>query len=224
MKKIEGGIYYIKFKDVDRFYIGSTTNFSRRKSQHLYLLRRNEHTNPKLQNYFNKYGEKSFKFIKIERFKEVKADEMEWLFDLEQSYLDKYHAQEFEKTAGEDDRFDKALLNCGPIVNKEMYIWDDDRRKSLIERNKNFEWTEERRKRMSEIKKGTILSKESKKKQSDSLKKFYEDQVNDGRDNCPKCGNHRPNKVGKRKKKSTGEYGQRYKCGDCGKNFTRYKD
>lgn len=41
-------------------YVGQTTNFSRRKSNHLSALRNNSHPNPKLQNAWNHYGETNF--------------------------------------------------------------------------------------------------------------------------------------------------------------------
>ena len=41
-------------------YVGQTTNFNRRKHEHLNKLRLNCHPNPKLQNVWNKYGEDNF--------------------------------------------------------------------------------------------------------------------------------------------------------------------
>lgn len=41
-------------------YVGQTTNFSRRKQNHVSALNNNHHPNPKLQNAWNKYGEKNF--------------------------------------------------------------------------------------------------------------------------------------------------------------------
>lgn len=43
-------------------YVGQTTNFSRRKQEHLKKLRENNHPNPKLQNAWNRYGEDNFRF------------------------------------------------------------------------------------------------------------------------------------------------------------------
>lgn len=47
-------------------YIGSTKDFDKRKSQHLYNLRNNIHINIYLQRSFNKYGESSFIFDIVE--------------------------------------------------------------------------------------------------------------------------------------------------------------
>lgn len=39
-------------------YVGSAVNLARRRSQHLWALRRGRHRNPALQKAFNKYGER----------------------------------------------------------------------------------------------------------------------------------------------------------------------
>lgn len=53
-------IYKIVNQITNEKYVGQTTNFSRRKKDHLSALRNNKHINPKLQNAWNKYGEDSF--------------------------------------------------------------------------------------------------------------------------------------------------------------------
>lgn len=63
------GIYVILNVITDQFYIGSSagrSGFKGRWNTHKYLLRNNKHTNPKLQNSWNKYGEESFKFEVVE--------------------------------------------------------------------------------------------------------------------------------------------------------------
>lgn len=66
-----------------KFYIGSTSNYKQRKSQHFTELRSNKHANPRLQNAFNKYGEENFI---IEVLEEV--DGQNSLIPREQFYLD----------------------------------------------------------------------------------------------------------------------------------------
>lgn len=56
------GIYSIVNSVNMQFYVGRSTNVHRRLKQHLWDLRANRHTNPKLQNSFNKYGESVFTF------------------------------------------------------------------------------------------------------------------------------------------------------------------
>ena len=59
-------IYFIINKVDGKRYVGQTTNFSRRRSEHLLNLRQNTHINKKLQNAFNKYGEENFVIEKIQ--------------------------------------------------------------------------------------------------------------------------------------------------------------
>ena len=61
---MNSGIYQIVINN--KGYIGSTNNFSRRKNEHISLLKRNTHTNKKLQNSYNKY--KKFNFNILFRF------------------------------------------------------------------------------------------------------------------------------------------------------------
>ncbi len=59
-------------------YVGATTNFSRRRNEHLSSLRRNVHTNPHLQCSWNKYGEQSFSINVIAQAKTlIELDELE---------------------------------------------------------------------------------------------------------------------------------------------------
>lgn len=53
-------IYKIVNQVTKEKYVGQTTNFSRRKQNHLSALRNNRHPNLKLQNAWNKYGEDNF--------------------------------------------------------------------------------------------------------------------------------------------------------------------
>jgi group I intron endonuclease len=56
------GVYQISFSDNGRKYIGSASNLNDRKSEHLFHLKRNQHTNKHLQNAFNKHGEQKLMF------------------------------------------------------------------------------------------------------------------------------------------------------------------
>lgn len=57
-----GVIYYIKHTKTAKIYVGLTTDYVRRKNEHLYELRHNRHHNNHLQNMWNKYGESAFDF------------------------------------------------------------------------------------------------------------------------------------------------------------------
>lgn len=54
------GIYRITCTSTEKIYIGSAINLRNRWQDHRKCLRRNNHINKKLQNAWNKYGEKSF--------------------------------------------------------------------------------------------------------------------------------------------------------------------
>lgn len=60
------GIYKIINVINNKFYVGSAVSFSRRKTRHFSELRTNKHSNSKLQNAWNKYGEQAFVFAIVE--------------------------------------------------------------------------------------------------------------------------------------------------------------
>lgn len=59
------GIYKIICLKNNKVYIGSSVNLRKRKNSHLHELRLNKHSNKRLQNAYNKYGEESFCFEKV---------------------------------------------------------------------------------------------------------------------------------------------------------------
>lgn len=76
------GIYKITIIGKDCFYIGSAINFTKRKNEHLRLLRKGVHYNLKLQNIYNKYGVHVFVFTLIHECDSV------YLITNEQHYID----------------------------------------------------------------------------------------------------------------------------------------
>ena len=60
------GIYKIINVVNNKFYVGSAVNLSRRRARHFSELRNNRHSNGKLQNAWNKYGEPAFIFVVVE--------------------------------------------------------------------------------------------------------------------------------------------------------------
>ena len=67
-------------------YIGSTTNFSRRKKKHLNMLKKNIHHSKSLQHSYNKNKLEDFKFIIIK-----KLDDSVDMYKEEQYFLDKFN-------------------------------------------------------------------------------------------------------------------------------------
>ncbi|HEX5125660.1 MAG TPA: GIY-YIG nuclease family protein [Rhodocyclaceae bacterium] len=60
------GIYAIRRIGTNDCSIGYSGNIPRRWGEHRRKLRRNKHSNPYLQNAWNKYGEDAFEFIVLE--------------------------------------------------------------------------------------------------------------------------------------------------------------
>ena len=95
-------IYQIRNIIDNKLYIGSATNFSKRKAVHLYQLRRNKHHNIYLQRVYNKHGESNLEFNVL-----LWCDK-ENLLIYEQLCLDKFNPEYNEcKTAGN-------TLGCRP--------------------------------------------------------------------------------------------------------------
>lgn len=78
------GIYIIKNKINNKFYIGSSININKRWNVHRCALNGQTHCNQHLQSAWNKYGEKNFQFKVV---KKVDGD-YETLLAAEQEYLD----------------------------------------------------------------------------------------------------------------------------------------
>lgn len=78
-------IYKIENLKNGKIYIGSTTNYPRRKKRHWDDLRHNKHHSLPLQRSWNKYGEGSFTISKIEKGLFI---DKETLLKREQFYMD----------------------------------------------------------------------------------------------------------------------------------------
>lgn len=81
---MSGVIYIIRNKLDEKYYLGSTKDFGRRKKEHLSELRGGYHHNMHLQNAYKKYGEDAFEFVVLYESKDIKLDEQ-----LELNKLDK---------------------------------------------------------------------------------------------------------------------------------------
>jgi group I intron endonuclease len=79
---VKSGIYKIENIVNKKVYIGSTKNFTKRFSEHRYLLNKGEHANKHLQRSWDFYGEDNFTFTVIEFV------EKNNLLIFEQKYLD----------------------------------------------------------------------------------------------------------------------------------------
>lgn len=101
-------IYKIQCKENNKIYVGQTTKFRKRVVQHKSNLRNNKHCNPLLQNSWNKYGEKSFIFEKIDTcksFDELDVKEDKWINKLETLHPNGFNL----KTGGVSCRFTDVM-------------------------------------------------------------------------------------------------------------------
>jgi group I intron endonuclease len=81
-----GGIYIIENTLNGRFYVGSTTDFHRRRLTHLRELREGKHCNSFLQRDWSKCGDQSFRFIEYEHISDRKLMAIR-----EQEYISLYY-------------------------------------------------------------------------------------------------------------------------------------
>lgn len=81
-------------------YVGQTTNFSRRISDHKEKLRANKHKNPKLQASWNKYGEENFSITKEQ-------------YDLTKEQLNQKEIEEIKKEDSYNNGFNLTLGGDG---------------------------------------------------------------------------------------------------------------
>ena len=141
------GIYILENIFNKKIYIGSSSNLTKRKAQHLCALRNNYHRNQHLQSSFNKYGDENFVYQVL-----VICD-IENLLFFEQLILDKYNPQYNKRKIAES--------NSGHKFSKKV-------RKNMSDAHigkknpHNKEWRE----KMSKILKDRPLSMERRKKMS----------------------------------------------------------
>lgn len=129
------------------YYIGSTTCYGRRKSDHLRELRKQYHNNSAMQNIWNKYPEE-YEFIVLE---EVHDEEI--LLQIEQKYID-------------ENIGNPKCINICREAHKPNVRRGKDHHYYGIPFARGRVFSEEIRKRMSEARKGTKHTQEAKDKMS----------------------------------------------------------
>jgi len=159
------GIYKIESRlKAKRIYIGSSVNINARWNKHLSELRKNIHSNSKLQRHYNKYGKNDLIFSIL-----ICCDK-EDLLSTEQFYLDIYN----------------PYFNISPIAGSTLGPWkgkklSDEHRKKLSESHKGIQTgenhpmfgkhhSEESKKKVSKSKKGNSPAWNKGKHPSEKIK------------------------------------------------------
>lgn len=161
------GIYGIRNVVNGKIYVGKTgMNFGDRWDSHRSLLNNNKHSNPYLQNAWNKYGNDNFEFIILEECAVGELNEREIY------YISYYREQNLSYNI-----YDGG--DGGILLGKHL---SDETKKKIGEKNKinssGKVHSEETKLKMSEAHKGKkykAMSEEGRKNIGESQQRFYEE-------------------------------------------------
>lgn len=106
------GIYQIKSISTSRIYIGCSNDIKRRWTAHKSLLKRKKHSNPFLQNHYNRYGLNDFEFSVLKVYDNLSYSQL--LLE-EVAYILKFKSfgnGNFNLTKGGDSCSDSRKQKC----------------------------------------------------------------------------------------------------------------
>jgi group I intron endonuclease len=146
---MESGIYCIRNKVNNSFYIGSAVKLSRRFRFHTSALNKNDHINGYLQNAWNKYGASNFEFFVVEY-----VEKLEDLIKAEQEWIDLLNTTNREYGYN-------ICLNAGSRLGMK-HTEETLKRMSEIKKGKRF--SEEHKRKISEAVSKLIGEKHSQAK------------------------------------------------------------
>jgi group I intron endonuclease len=165
------GVYGIQNLITGRIYVGSSQNVKTRLCAHKSLLQKTKtHHNFYLQNSWNKYGEKTFKFFLIEECGiEILYEREQYWFEYYKKHGLVYNQREIVESGRGMKRSEQACKNIGnakrgknhPMYGKHL---SEETKKKISDANKNKNKTEETKKKISKTLIGTSLSEETKQK------------------------------------------------------------
>lgn len=146
------GIYKILHKPSGKFYIGQSVNVRIRWAEHRRKLRNNDHHNPKLQSYFNKYGIGAFEFQLVE---ECNADELD---AREQYYLDKkpwFNVAVYASAPTRGRTFSKEVVEKRAKQLRGRAI-SAEHKQNISKAKKGVKQTEKHKQALSKVRKGKL--------------------------------------------------------------------
>ena len=188
---MKSGIYKITCTANGRFYVGSAVDLAKRKRDHFSYLKRGTHGNQHLQNAYNKYGRKAFKFAVLEHVADVEA-----LIDREQHYIDTLEP-EFNicKVAGSQlgvKRTEEVRAKMSKAVKRlwqdetrrenrskiSKQLWQDETYREVVSKASRERWQDETyREKISKAIKEQWQDEAHREKISKAMKERWQDEV-----------------------------------------------
>lgn len=159
-----GVVYRILNKVNGKMYIGQSINFSRRKYEHTYDLKMNKHTNPCLQEDYNKYGKQNF----IYEILEDNISDIDLLYK-ETYWMNYYGGIESSEIYNEQD-----IVSHNEEYNSKIrgFIHNEETRKKMSKSHQGHLHTLEEKQKIAEA---NIGKRKYSKKFIDLLRKEYLD-------------------------------------------------
>jgi len=158
------GIYIIVNTKNGKVYVGQSSNLTLRFAYHRSRLKCGKHYNPHLQSAWNKYGEKAFKFLKLEYCPVEQLDERE------QHYIDIYWSKAMCYNLTNDV--------IAPLRGRSLMCRNETRLK-ISEKAKGRVFSDEARQKMSAASKGhkrglgSKRTEESRKRMGEAQKRRH---------------------------------------------------
>ena len=183
---MKGYIYYIVNLKTQERYVGKTIRLEERKRKHFNQLKNNSHINGKLQNAWNKYGEKSFVFSVLELCEDSRLTEREQYWIDYYGGINSNNTYNFREAGSKGSMSEETLkimsentkrLRQNPdwVAKNAQAIrdsWTPERRQYMSKLKSGTTWTDKQRqsrKYYDELRRGCSRSLETKKKISQSL-------------------------------------------------------